>query len=78
VRIQVSGESAPPVVVDGRQGVVIEAAIAPMFPFPAQLFRVVAAADASAEVRKAARYVCDGVADQVQIQGVVIGVMRRY
>jgi hypothetical protein len=71
VRIQVSGESAPPVVVDGRQGVVIEAAIAPMFPFPAQLFRVVAAADASAEVRKAARYVCDGVADQVQIQAAI-------
>ena len=68
MRIQVSGESAPPVVVDGRQGVVIEAAIAPMFPFPAQLFRVVAAADASAEVRAAARYVCDGVADNVQIQ----------
>lgn len=68
MRIQVTGESAPPVVVDGRQGVVIEAAIAPMFPFPAQLFRVVAAADASAEVRAAARYVCDGVADNVQIQ----------
>lgn len=71
MRIQVSGESAPPVVVDGRQGVVIEAAIAPMFPFPAQLFRVVAAADASVEVRKAARYVCDGVADQVQIQAAI-------
>lgn len=71
MRIQVSGESAPPVVVDGRQGVVIEAAIAPLFPFPAQLFRVVAAADASVEVRRAARYVCDGVADQVQIQAAI-------
>lgn len=68
MRIQVTGESAPPVVVDGRQGVVIEAAIAPMFPFPAQLFRVVASADAPADVRAAARYVCDGVADNVQIQ----------
>lgn len=71
MRIQVTGESAPPVVVDGRQGVVIEAAIAPMFPFPAQLFRVVASADAPADVRAAARYVCDGVADNVQIQAAI-------
>lgn len=71
MRIQVTGESAPPVVVDGRQGVVIEAAVTPLFPFPAQLFRVVAAADASADVRAAARYVCDGTADQVQIQAAI-------
>lgn len=71
MRIQVTGENAPPVVVDGRQGVVIEAAIAPLFPSPAQLFQVVAAADASADVKAASRYVCDGVADDVQIQAAV-------
>lgn len=96
MRIQVTGENAPNVVVDGRKGVVVEARVGPVFSVNnrsgvvtglaelsdvadiadglniyKQMIRTVASSTAPASVRAAASYVCDGTADDVQIQAAI-------